>query len=197
MALKLITAAGTEPLTLAQAKLHLRVTASDEDTLVTALITAAREQAEAYTRRRFITQTWDYFRDAFPLGYKYPCDEEKIFVPQPPLQSVTSLKYFDTTGVEQTLATSKYLVDASSEPGRIAPAYGETWPCTREQMNAVTVRFVCGYGAAVAVPSSIAAAMLLIIGHLYENRESTTPDQQMELPLGAESLLAPYRVFRF
>lgn len=189
MALKLITAAEGEPLSLAQAKQHLRVTSDDESTLIQALIVTAREQAEAYTGRRFLTQTWDYFLDAFPCAV--------IVVPNPPLQSVTSLKYFDTAGVEQTLSASKYLVDSSSLSGRIAPAYGETWPCTREQLNAVTVRLVCGYGNAAKVPFSIAAAMLLTIGELYEHREETVPGSVQALPRGVESLLSPYRVVRF
>lgn len=190
-ALKLATAPTMEPVTLAQAKQHLRKTTDDEDALILALIVTAREQAESYTGRRFITQTWDYFLDRFPY-----CPE--VFeIPYAPLQSVSSVKYVDEAGAEQTINALDYQVDVKSEPGRIAPAYNKSWPSPRYQMNAVTIRFVCGYGLAAAVPYSISAAMLLIIGELFSNREETVPGSVAELPRAVDSLLAPYRVIRF
>lgn len=190
MGLKLVTAPEAEPVSLAEAKAHLRVTSADEETLISALIVAAREHCEAWTHRRFVTQTWDLVLDCFP-GWS-------LEFPNAPLQSVTSVTYVDTAGATQTLDSSEYLVDAQTDPGRIAPAYGLHWPATRDQMNAVTIRFACGYGAAAAVPSAIKAAMLLIVGHLFENREeAVTGTIIAELPFGVPALLAPYRVVRF
>jgi uncharacterized phiE125 gp8 family phage protein len=195
-ALKLVTAPVVEPITILQAKQHLRVTGTDEDALILTLITAARGHAEAYTGRRFVTQTWDYFLDCFPLTEWYTWGA--IEIPNAPLQSVTSVKYVDEAGVEQTIGTSDYVVDAKSDPGRIAPAYGKTWPWPRAQLNAVTIRFVCGYGLAPAVPYEISAAILLIIGELFKNREETVAGAILqEVPRGVESLLSPYRVTRF
>jgi len=94
-----------------------------------------------------------------------------IDVPVPPLQSVSSITYLDNNGDSQTLAASKYDVDASSEPGRIAPAFGETWPDTRDVNNAVTVTFIAGYTTAALVPDTIKHAIKMITGHWYENRE--------------------------
>jgi uncharacterized phiE125 gp8 family phage protein len=188
MSTAIITAPGTEPITLDEAKAHLRVDLEAEDTLIEALITAAREQAEAYLKRALVTQTWELYLDEFP---------EQIDVPFPPLQSVTSIVYVDDDGVDQTLDTSTYTVDAKAQPGRIVPAYDESWPSTRAVPNAVTVQFVAGYGAASAVPLSIKQAMLLMIGDMYENRESFVIGQSVnELPLTSERLLWPYRVFK-
>ena len=190
MGLVLVTAPAEEPLTLAQAKEHLRATTSDEDALIAMLIRAARRQAESLTHRRLVTQTWDWVLDEFP--------EWCVELPYPPLQSVTSVKYIDTAGVEQTLAGSSYQVDAKTQPGRLMPAYGAVWPSTRtETFNAVTVRLVCGYGLAGAVPEDIKAAMLLMIGHLNEHREEVSDFETFEVPRAAEHLLAPYRVMRF
>lgn len=189
MGLKLITAPAVEPVTLAEAKAQLRKTTADEDALISSLIVAARNFAEAYTGRAFITQTWDYVLDAFPCGL--------FELPKGPLQSVSSVKYLDSAGVEQTLAAAGYKVDALTDPGRIAPAYGQSWPTTRSEPNAVTVRFVAGYGDASAVPQAIKEALLLLISHLFENREAVAEGNFSALPLGFEPMLAFYRVIRW
>ena len=198
-ALKLVTAPTIQPVTLAEARMQLKDPPAVEDFLIESAIRAACEHAEAYTGRRFVTQTWDYFLDCFPNEWanQYGRSRGEFALPHPPLVSVTSVKYFDEAGVEQTLATSEYQVDASSDPGRIAPAYGKSWPSARAQLNAVTVRFVCGYGGLASVPFSIKAAILLIVGHLFEHREENQDFQVHEMPLGSERLLFPLRVMRF
>lgn len=187
MSLKVITAPAEEPVSIEEARAHLRITGSDQDLEISRWITGAREMAENYTKRALITQTVDYKRDSFP-GWL-------IIVPRPALQSVTSITYVDTDGATQTLSSSLYRVDSDSEPGRITPAYGEVWPVTREVINAVAIRFVCGYGAASAVPQAIKDAMLLMIAEKNENREqSITGTIIDEIPLNAKWLLRPYRV---
>lgn len=189
MALTIVNAPGSEPLTLTETKSHLRVTTTDEDALITALITAARESAENYTNRAFITQTFDLTLDSFPPS---------IVVPKAPLQSVTSVTYLDTDGVSQTLSTTEYTVDTKSEPGRIVESYTGEWPDTREEINAVTVRFVAGYGLAAAVPQAIKQGMLLHIGHMYANRENVLVGVPAQvLPMSCEYLYQPYRVYQF
>jgi uncharacterized phiE125 gp8 family phage protein len=162
MPLKLITAPDEEPVFLEEAKIFCRVDGDDEDQLIEAIIIAAREMAEQRTKRALITQIWDLSIDEFP---------SEIVLPYPPLQSVTYVKYVDTDGVLQTLASSNYTVDIASEPGRIVPAYGITWPSTRCQINAVTVRFVCGYLDAEAVPEAIKSWMKVQINTMSEFRE--------------------------
>lgn len=155
------------------------------------LITAARRHAETFTRRRFITQTWDWVMDGFPCA-------RTIEMPCAPLQSVTSITYTDTAGDAQTLSALLYQVDTKSDPGRIAPAYGEVWPSTLgDTLAAVTIRFVCGYGLAAAVPQEIKQAMLLMIGHWYEHREDVADFELFAVPNAADMLLTPFRVLRF
>lgn len=187
-ALTLHTAPVEEPVTLAEAKMHCRITSSTEDALVSAWIIAARGRAENYTHRRFITQTWDWSMDAFPYGV--------LAVPHAPLQSVTAITYVDAVGLEQVLDPAAYQVDAMSDPGRIAPAAGGTWTWVvvpSNTLNAVTVRFVCGYGLAADVPQEIRAAMLLHISDLNEHREARL-DLQTYTTYAWESLLLPFCV---
>ena len=92
MAYTLITAATTEPVTLAEVKLHVKEDGSENDARLTAFITAARRLAEHKTGRGFAPQTWELVLDAFPEAFAlYPA----------PIVSITSLKYIDTAGVER------------------------------------------------------------------------------------------------
>lgn len=161
-------------------------TNTTEDPTLNALIAVARQAVEVEMERALITQTWDWFKDAFPSG-----DFE---VPKPPLGSVTSIKYRDTNGDEQTWASANYNVDTDSAPGRIEAAYGVSYPSTRAMNNAVTVRFVAGYGDAGDVPESIKQAMLILIAHLYEKRELTEGSNvtPVVIPFSVATLLAPY-----
>lgn len=194
MSLTIVTPPAEEPVTLTEAKNHLRVDLTDDDSLISALIVAAREHAEAITRRAFITQTLKLSMDAFPVN------NGPIYVPMPPLQSVNSLKYFNTGGVEQTLTEgTDYLVDNESEPGRITPAPDTGWPATQNRPNAVSVEFVAGFGDASKVPQGIKQAILLMVGHWYENREAVTMqgNNAGELPMAVDSLLMMHRIWRF
>lgn len=188
MALIRITAPAVEPLTLAEAKLHCRVDGSDEDALITALIVAAREQAEHETGRALVTQTWELVHDVFP---------EAFVLRRAPIQSVTSLKYLDSaTGAEQTLDPADYLLDKDSEPGYVVPAYGKAWPATWPVPNAVRVRYVCGYGLGAAVPVAIKQWMLLAIGTMYAQRETLIAGQAATIPDRFwAGLLDPYRLY--
>ena len=122
MSIEISTPPASEPVSLVEAKAHILVDASTDDTLISTLITTARIYAENYTRRAFITQTikarYDYFQSWFEL--------EKA-----PLISVSSITYIDTTGSTQTLATDQYDVDIYSTPPRITEAYGASFPTAR------------------------------------------------------------------
>ena len=185
-ALTLATAPSVEPVSLAEAKAHLRVDANDEDAYISNLITAARQWAEDFCRRRFITQTWDYYLDGFPT---------EIQLPYPPISSITSIKYNDADGAEQTLATDQYRSDLQSLPPRINPSYGNAWPATRSESNAVVVRCVSGYGAAADVPQSIKQAILLKIEDLFDvQRGCGDSKRAASLMTTCELLLYPYQV---
>lgn len=160
--LTLVSAPAVEPIALYEARNFCKVDTDEDDDLIDMLITAARTSAEGIMNRALITQTWDYSIDAFPGWEQY--------LPNPALQSITSIKYVDSNGVLQTLAADQYLVDTKSEPARITPAFGLVWPVTRAQTNAVTIRFICGYGNASNVPSGIKNWILMRIRTLYDNR---------------------------
>jgi len=166
--LTIVTAPALEPVTAAEAKLHCRIDAAEhaEDTYVGTLITAARQYAETFTRRALVQQTWKYQLDEFPA------DDEPIQIPLPPLSSVSWVKYYDSAGTYTTLSDSSYVVDIDVEPGRIGLASGCSWPDVYDQVGALEIQFVAGYGSASAsVPAAIRQAMLLLIAHWYEHRE--------------------------
>lgn len=163
------------------------------DPEINALIRTVRHAAEGYTRRALVTQTWDLKLDRFPCWM--------ISIPKPTLQSVTSITYVDSDGTTQTLAADQYLVDASSTPARITPAFGLVWPITRYQNNAVTVRFVAGYGLAAAVPEGIKTWMLIRIKHLFDNPDAVvmgTRSQVAEMPRAlVDGMLDEYTISDF
>lgn len=194
MSLKLITAPTVEPVSLDEAKAHLRIDEDNtvENTLLNSLILSSREFCEGFQHRGLITQTWELWLDAWP-------DKDYIQIPLPPLQSVTSVKYYDTDDTEATFSSDYYFVDIKSELGRVALNYGEVWPTTTlRPVNGICVTFVAGYGdAATDVPERVRQAMLLLISHWYENREpiSTSGAMPKEIPFSVESLLWQERCF--
>ena len=189
-ALTQVTAPATEPLELDDTKNHLGVDLTDDDGMIERLTGAARRQAESYLGRALITQTWEMHLDRFPVW--------TIKVPRPPLRSIESLVYIDSVGTTQTLEAERYRVDTASEPGRITPTYGGTWPATRAATNALTVQFKAGYGDAEEnVPEDIRQALLLLVGSFYEHREDIVVGETVALlPRTAKALLHPYRMVR-
>jgi uncharacterized phiE125 gp8 family phage protein len=188
MTLRLITPPGTEPISLAEAKAHLRVTHSLEDSLITSLITAARDMCEQKIGRSLIQTTWEVTHDFFP---------DEIRLDMPPVLAVASLKYVDEAGVLQTWGAGNYYVDKDREPGWVLPAFGLSWPVTREQANAVRVQYTSGYGVdATTVPAALKSWILVTIGSLYENRESFIVGTIVQKPTFFDSLLDAYRVPR-
>ncbi len=182
---RIITPVATEPITLAEVRQHLRLPGNEvEDTLLMSLITTARSYCENYTRRALSEQTLEVYPDRFPSA-------DPIELPYPPLQSVTEIGYKDSTGEETILTPSDYLVNTDCEPGRILPAVGTSWPAfTPYPTSPVRIRFVVGYEE---LPVSIRLAMLLLIGHWYENREATGTANSV-IDFSVHSLLAPYRM---
>jgi uncharacterized phiE125 gp8 family phage protein len=188
--LVLLEAPAQPVVSLEEAQVHLRSEIAEESALIMSLVAAATAQAEAFCRRRFVTQHWRATFDGFPAG--------ALVLPHPPLQSVEAVTYVDPAGVVQTLDEAAYVVRTAETPGEIVPAYGTSWPAVRRQVDAVSVEFTCGYGAPEDVPESIRRAVLLIVGTLYANRETVvTGTIATELPHTAEWLLGPHRVLRF
>lgn len=194
---KIVTVPAAEPLALAEMRTFLYLSAvgspasNPQDDYVTALILAARKRAESDLQRALISQTWDIFYDCFP-------NNEIIPVPLPPLQSVTTIKYFDPSGTEQTLSDSTYLVDANSQPARITPTEGNSWPSIQVRTNAVTVRIVTGYGdASTDVPADILMAMKIAVGHWFENRQEVVVGATAsEVPFAYKALIQSHRMLQ-
>ena len=161
---------------------------TDEDTAIEFLITTAREYCENYTRRALATQTIEAYLPTFPH-----CDRFEL--PHPPLQSVTSVKYKDSTGTETTMVVgTNYLVDDENTVAQIVLPYGLTWPLfTEYPVNAVKVRYVAGYASENPIPRSIKQAMLLLIGHWYNNREAVG-NVGGEIAFAVKALLSMYKV---
>lgn len=192
MGLTLLIPPAAEPMTTAEAKLHLREDDASQDTLILSLIIAARDYVERFTRRALIKQTWRLSIDEFPCN-------GRIRLPMPQLLAVKSVKYTDLSGAEATLPADQYVVDTASLPGKIDRAYGVIWPSTLCVPNAVRVEFDCGYGESPAsIPEGLKAAMKLLIGNWYENREAVNVGNIVTpMPMAAESLLWSYRVLEF
>ena len=190
------TPPAVEPVSVAEAKAHLRVDTADDDTYIGTLITAAREWCEQYLDRTLVNTQWAMRLERFPTDSTYP-----IELPRPPVvasgtATAVSLTYTSETGSTATFATSSYRVQRLETPGRITTVYGGTWPAGLEDNDAVIVQWWAGYGATgSSVPAAIRHAMLMLIAHWYENRSATlgTGAVPQEVPLGVNALLDSQR----
>ncbi len=194
ISLKQTVAPAIEPVTLAEAKEQMRVLHEYEDDYITGLITAARIEAEKTNGRSFITQEWRVNLDSFPCS-----STSSILIPNPPLQTIDSVTYYDSSGTQQTWAASNYIVDSDSEPARLTPAYGVTWPTAQSRPNAVSIAFTAGFGdAAEDVPEEKRLAIKILTALFYENREPiVTGTIVSEIPYSALVLLSHDKVWRF
>ena len=186
-----VTGPTVEPVTLAEARTHLRITSSDLDAQIAAQIIAARMHVENTTRRALLNQTVDFTWD-----YDWPQDASGavLVIPLQPLVSVTSLTYVpDGGGTASLTPTTHYQVVTNDEFSRIVPAYDYTWPAVRCQPNAITVRAVVGYGAtASSVPEPLRQAILLHVELLHDR----DPLAKGVLEAARDTLMEPYRVVR-
>ena len=186
---KIITAPASEPVSLADIVnyTHLESTIDvSEIAFRNGLITAAREYCEGYQRRAYITQTLEMSLDKFPSGV--------ISIPRGKLQSVVSIKYKDIAGVERTLIESVDYVYSSYGIGRIVPV--NAWPSdSLYLLDAVKIRFTCGYGTAADVPFKVKQAMYMLIGYWYDNRSAViTGSVSKEAEFSVKALLGFDRI---
>lgn len=184
-----------EPISLTEAKLHLRVSNTVENAGITLAIETARRYVETFIGP-LITQTIEEYFDAFPAG-------DRLQLTHPQVQSVTSIVYIDTADTPATFTASYYQLSAygRGRPAEIWLKDGRDWPITTLQtVDGVKVTYVAGFGdAATDVPAEIRSAILLLLGHFYQNREqelrgnNTVPSS---LQLGVFSLISDYRTHR-
>lgn len=203
MNVQLIAAPSEEPVGLGEVKEFCRVDVRDDDALLNGLILAARTNVETWLRKKLCTQTWKVLYDGFSSkdtsengNYDY---SSVLKLPFAPLQSVTSVKYYDTNGTLQTFNAAKYNVDTLDEPARIGLKQGEVWPVVEyKKINAVEIECVVGYGGKASVPDGIKLGIKLLVSHWYDTR---TPALQggtvATIPLMLEHLLMPFRTMTF
>lgn len=216
MGLRLVTAPSLEPVTVAQAKKHLRLEIADDDEYVGDVITAARMYFERATNRSLNTQTWRLTLDDFPPycdqrgTISYPFLREGFFatpfdfvdgttqvirLPMGQVQSVTSITYLDTSGA--STAFTNYRLDNSENIARLVPAYNYEWPATRGDIASVTIDYVTGYGAlATDVPGDIRHAIKTLIAYWYDGDRAAVLASSVTHPAdhALEAVISSYRI---
>ena len=191
-----ITPPANDPVTLVEAKAHLRVVDNDEDTYITAF-GKAQPRTQNNGSASAVDQTWNWCWINFS-GSITTRRHLEIQIPKPPLIEVLSVSYITLHG--ESSAAGDYYVDNVTEPGWVVPAGTLTWPTPLDAINSVRVRFRAGYLSTDsppvdAVPFDIKAGLLLYLGILYENREQAVVGTiATRLPWGSENLLRPHRV---
>lgn len=189
MGITVITAASAEPITLAEARAQCQVDGTDHDAVLTVFIAAARAACEAKIEKALITRTVEQSFDAFPDG--------DILLEGMPVSSIVSVSYTDTTGADQVLSNALYTLDATKVHKHwLVPAYDTEWPETRDQINAVRVRYQIGYGATLpAALADVKMWLLMTVAYLFANREAfDTTGRSAEIPSRfVDSLLDPWR----
>jgi len=191
MALVLTSGPAVEPVTLAEAKAHLRVDGTAEDTLIGSLIITSRLHIEAALGLALITQGWSYFLDDWPPG-------REVALPLRPVQSITAVKLYAADESLETLAAGSYLLDGGGSPARLVRRTNAAWPKPSRPAGGIEIAFIAGYGdAAASVPAPIRQAILLLIAHWYEHREPVeVGSASVPVPPMVSDLLQPYRMIR-
>lgn len=177
-----------EPVSLDEAKLHLRVDGDEDDAWINRAISAAREYCEDAQGRAFVSRKLRLSLERWPCG-------RSIHLPRPPLQSIEAVTYMPADGTTKTLDPSLYVVDAASEPGAIHLNSDASWPSEKLAPGMpIRIEFRAGYGAAPSVPERVKQAMLLLVGHWYENREAVVVGAVgRSIELAVEALLSQER----
>ncbi len=217
-AFKLLTPPAIEPITLDEAKAQARIDTSVDDALITSLITAARQWAEQYMGRALITQSWQMWLDLWPGAFERWWDGVRdgpitgldeinyIALPRAPLQSVTSVNYYDNSDNATLWDAGNYYVDTIREPGRLALRMGSVWPSPSRLTNGIGITYFAGYGDnGDSVPEAIKAGIRQLIAHWYEHRgeaatassaRGTIVTPTVPVPLVIQAALDPYRIRR-
>ena len=175
--LTLATAPADKPVSLTDTKAHIRVDGTTEDALVNLYVGAATRVVEQKAGRTLVTQTWD---ESFKTATK------QVGLSLNPVQSLVSVKYYDTSNVLQTATLSDFtLVKCPDAPY----VESDNWPTTYDRADAITIQYIAGYGLAAAVPETLRHAVLLIVGQYYEYRMNAEEIKANPIPLGVEDLI--------
>jgi len=193
-------------ITSAEVKNWLRIDGSDDDTVISTLLKASHNWAKRYTARSITTQTLKLSIDSvydtdIPVkegnyvGIDQDITRRSILLPQSPVASISSVKYYDDADTESTFASSKYYLDSAGVPARFVLRNGESYPTGLRVANALEITYVAGYGGASDVPDDIKHACLIYTAWLFEHRGDGT--ERMSAPYQATQLLQPYVIRQF
>ncbi len=226
MPVQLITAPTSEPVSLLEAKSHLRLEHGLDDLYVASLIASAREYTEQVCWRGLVTQTWELVLESFAgsdtlelgtRGARYGSGQSFnelprgnlstsgflpwIELPRGNLGAIASVKYIDPDGVEQTLASTEYTADAVAVPGRVRLAFGKYWPATQwPRWDAVRIRYSVGWAVTAGAwtgPTPLKQAILLLVSQLYEHRSPEVMGRAIQqIQFSFNTLIGPYRLAR-
>lgn len=174
-----------EPITVAEAKADARVDFTDADDQFEDWIAEATRSIEDETGRQFVSATYAMTLDCFPDG------DGEIRFPKNPVVSVTSVVYVASDGTSTTMDSSDYQLSSKQIVSRLRPAYGESWPVARDQMDAVTITFVAGYGLAASVPRIAKGAVKKLVTHWWNNPDAviTSGAIPKEVPFSVQRLI--------
>lgn len=190
MSLALLTPAPVEPVSLAEARLRLRIGDTVHDDAIRQWIRAARERVERDTGRACLSQTWVERRDSWEGGGRLTAFGSQFRLPRPPLIALEAITTYDEDGTPSDIDPAAFFVDTLADPGRISPRPGTDWPQPGRAAGGIEIRFRAGYGDTPAdVPAALREAILQLVVAMAEGRGDAMP------PL-AESLIAPYRSVR-
>lgn len=181
--IELVTAPAAEPITTAEVKAQMRIEHSDDDTLIERLVDTAINFVDVTGSlgKAMITQTW---------GEWFPPNPGVVSLALGPVQSVSAIKYYDTDNAIQTATLSDFYVLGPSSNTTIKPKAGKSWPTTFTRDDAIKVEYVIGYGnAASDVPDSVRHALMMLVAHLYENRELSADRAMAEVPFGFDAMI--------
>ena len=173
-----------EPVSVSDAKAHLRVDSDEDNFYIASLISAAREWVETYIDRTLVKTQWTLKMDRFPIG--------DIELPRPPMMPLSvSLTFTSESGAVSVLASNLYRVDSASTPGVVRPLREADWPAYMDDANAITITYWAGYGDdGKSVPAAIRHAILMLVGQWYERRAAADSMGGNEVPFGVSSLLS-------
>jgi uncharacterized phiE125 gp8 family phage protein len=187
MPLILTSPPAVEPVSLADAKAHLRVTHTDNDAVISALISSARRQVERRTGLALINQGWSLFLDCWP-------NHAAVSLQLAPISAITDIIFFGEDGTPATYEPAHYYLDGVSKPGRAILRQDRLPPLPGRRVNGIEIRFTAGFGAVSAnVPQDLRQALLLAVAHWFEHRGEA---EGASLPLSALEIIKQHRVAR-
>ena len=185
----MVTEPTAEPVTLVEAKLFARIDTDDDDALVTALISSARQCVEEETGRALMTQTRDAFLNHYPQAKEFELSWRDI-------QSVTYIRALNEDGTYDEVDSGEILLDGKN--GRVGIKTGSPFfpigVVGDQYFNGFVIRYVSGESDAAYVPEWAKTAIKMLVAHWYEHREATTPESQNKVPFHVQMILDKHRV---